>query len=243
MAPPYQLRAQLPGMALLASLPLLATLPLLSAASALAAASPPAFPSSFALAIAPKANPNATAAQLDVNTKTFVLHQTGGMSFFTANFCNASGMFAYVSAPTGCYYQSAGPFCDKDGWMNSEAFLELVHDNTFELLVDGISPQAVPVPGPSGEVVWMDRTPTCPNLDANRDVNVTLAADNSLLSWSRGSTMYGPPGSKPRSCTVSNDVYTVTRFAPTSDIDSAKVEAFVARRIAAEKLTCHPFQR
>jgi hypothetical protein len=226
----------------------LASLPLLLVTSALAAAvSPPAFPSSFSLAIAAKPNQNATAAQLDVNTETFALQQTGGVSFFTANFCNASGMYAYVSAPSGCYYQRAGPFCDKDGWMNSVAFLALVHDNTLELLVSGISPKAVPVPaGPRGrgEVVWMDRTPTCPNLDASRDVNVTLAANNSLLSWSRGSTLYGPPGSKPRSCTVTNDVYTITHFAPTSDgIDSAKVEAFVAERIAAEKLACHPFQR
>ena len=108
MAPPYQLRAQLPGMALLASLPLLATLPLLSAASALAAASPPAFPSSFSVAIAADATRNSTAARLDVNAEAFALQKTGGLSYFTANFCNASGMYAYVSAPSGCYYQRAG---------------------------------------------------------------------------------------------------------------------------------------
>ena len=78
---------------------------------------------------------------------------------------------------------------------------------------------------------------------ANRDDNVTLAANDSLLGWSRGSTIYGPPGSNPRSCTVANDVYMVTRFAPSSDIDSAQVGAFVAGRIAAQQLVCHPFQR
>ena len=212
--------------------------------------SPPAFPSSFSLEIAAKAN-DGTAAQIFANTKTFAVLKTGGTSsYFTANFCNASGMFAYVSyqepgaSQVACYYQRAGPagVCDQDGWMNSKAFLGLVHDSTFELLVEGISPKAVPVPGPGGEVVWMYRTPTCPNLDASRDVNVTLAANDSLLSWSRGSTLYGPPGSKPRSCTVTNDVFTVTSFAPTSGIENAAVGAFVAKRIAAEKLVCLKFQ-
>jgi hypothetical protein len=210
------------------------------------AASPPAFPSSFSVAIAADATRNSTAARLDVNAEAFALQKTGGLGYFTANFCNASGMFAYVSAATGCYYQRGGPagVCDINGWRNAEAFLGLVHDNTFELLVHGIGPDAVRVPGPSGEVVWMDRTPTCPNLDANQDVNVTLAADNvTLLGWSRGSTVYGPPGTTPRSCNVSNDVYDVTQFAPTSDIDSDKVGAFVAERIAAERLACSPFQR
>lgn len=226
---------------------------LLLAASALATsppasppAFPPAFPPSFSLVVA--ARGNGTAAHLDVNTTTFAMRQTGGTAgqhSFTANFCNASGMFAYFSAQSGCYYQRAGlaGACDYDGWMNSRAFLGLVHDSTFELLVKGISLKAEAVPGPSGEVVWMDRTPTCPNLAANRDDNVTLAANDSLLGWSRGSTIYGPPGSNPRSCTVANDAYMVTRFVPSSDIDSAQVGAFVAGRIAAQQLVCHPFQR
>ena len=84
---------------------------------------------------------------------------------------------------------------------------------------------------------------TCPNGSANRDINVTIAANNSLLGWSRGSTIFGPPGSNPRSCAVANDVYTVTHFEPSSDVDSANVGAFVAKRIASRQLVCHPFQR
>ena len=64
-----------------------------------------------------------------------------------ANFCNASGMFAYVSGQTGCFYQQA--ICDPSGWRNSVAFLGLVGDMTFTLMIDGISPKAVPVPGSS----------------------------------------------------------------------------------------------
>jgi hypothetical protein len=108
---------------------------------------------------------------------------------------------------------------------------------TFTLLVDGISPKAVPVSGPSSEVVWVDRTSTCSNR-TNRDMNVTLAADNSLLGWSRGSTIYD----KDHSCSVANIGRTITQFVPKSVVDSAEVEAFVAKRIAAGKLSCKPFQ-
>ena len=65
-----------------------------------------------------------------------------------------------------------------------------------------LSCKVLVVLGPNSEVVWVDRIRTCSN-KANRDVNVTLAADSSLLGWSRGSTVYGPPG-KDRTCTVPN---------------------------------------
>jgi hypothetical protein len=176
---------------------------------------------------------------MEANLSSFAVQKAGqeeiGDGAFAANFCNASGMFAYISVPTGCVYQP-GP-CDEDGWRNSKAFLGFVGDMTFTLLVDGISPKAVPVSGPSDEVVWVDRTPTCSNR-ASRDVNVNLAADNSLLGWSRGSTLYD----KDHTCSVTNVGRTITQFVPKSDIDSAKVEAFVAKRIAAKKLSCKPFE-
>lgn len=212
--------------------------------SALAGASPPtaAFPSSFSLVIAPEVNGSSGVPSfMDVNSSSFAMQKIGGKkdaNTFTANFCNASGMFAYVSGQTGCFYQQA--ICDPSGWRNSVAFLGLVGDMTFTLMIDGISPKAVPVPGPNSEVVWVDRIRTCSN-KANRDVNVTLAADSSLLGWSRGSTVYGPPG-KDRTCTVINIGRTITQFAPTSDIDGAQVEAFVRKRIASENLSCQPFQ-
>ena len=170
------------------------------------------------------------------------MQKTGGSSTdandFSANFCNATGMFAYVSFPSGCYYQKTS--CDIHGWKdNSVPFLGLVRDETFTLLINGINQKAVPVPGPGREVVWMVRAPACSG-HASRDVNVTLAADNSLLSWSHGSSIVNPID---HSCSVANWRKTITQFRPTSDLDGAKVEAFVRHRIAVEGLHCKPFQR
>ena len=80
---------------------------------------------------------NGTAAHLSVNTTAFAMRKTGGTAgqHFTANFCNASGLFAYASGESGCYYQRGGRagVCDNDGWANSVAFLGLVHDMSKRL--------------------------------------------------------------------------------------------------------------
>lgn len=161
---------------------------------------------------------------------------TGGLQdakAFSAIFCNATGMFGYYSAmPGNCFYQQAT--CDRASFLELVNFVSGPTAATLGLMVNGIAPQAVPVPGSGDTTTWVDRTRVCSD-QYNLDANVTLAADNTPLGWSQGATAIDPLN---RSCTVSNAGAAITRFAAHASIEGAQVEAFVAKRVAAEGLYC-----
>ena len=136
---------------------------------------------------------------------------TGGLQdakAFSAIFCNATGMFGYYSAmPGNCFYQQAT--CDRASFLELVNFVSGPTAATLGLMVNGIAPQAVPVPGSGDTTTWVDRTRVCSD-QYNLDANVTLAADNTPLGWSQGATAIDPLN---RSCTVSNAGAAITRFA------------------------------
>ena len=130
-----------------------------------------------------------------------------------------------------CYFQKSA--CDADGFSNSVAFLAFARDDTLSLLYHGINRDSVPDTS-GGDVVWVERTPTCSN-QSFLDVNVTLAQNGNLLAWSHGSSVVNPID---HSCTVNNIGREFTKFVPTSSVINSDVETFVSKRIASEELDC-----
>lgn len=132
-----------------------------------------------------------------------------GLSYFTTNFCNATGMFAYVSAASGCYYQRGGSAISTGG---------------------GTQRPDLPWVG-ARQYVRAAR----PRHRPGRGASAGSERRGGLIARQHGVRAPGHDTAQ-----LQHEQRRLRRHR-SSDIDSDKVRAFVAERIAVERLACSPF--